>query len=61
MFMSAAVGWRPGRAMQSPSPCAQLFQLALLAVAFLGGLPTTIIDAYNTQDITISRMRPRAR
>ena len=31
---------------------AQPLQLAAFAIAFLAGLPTTIIDVYNTQDIT---------
>ena len=53
MFMSAAVviGVLVEHLAASKS-AAQPFQLALLAVAFLGGLPTTIIDIYNTQDIT---------
>jgi hypothetical protein len=53
MFMSAAVviGVLVEHLAASKS-AAQPFQVALLAVAFLGGLPTTIIDIYNTQDIT---------
>jgi hypothetical protein len=53
MFMSAAVviGVLAEHLATSKSS-AQPFQLAVLAVAFLGGLPTTIIDVYNTQDIT---------
>ena len=53
LFMSAAavIGVLVEHVAKSKS-AAQPFQLALLAVAFLGGLPTTIIDIYNTQDIT---------
>ena len=36
----------------------QPVQWALLSVAFLAGLPTTIIDIYNTQDITNHNQAP---
>lgn len=53
MFMSAAVviGVLLERLRASRS-AAQPLQSALVVVAFVGGLPTTIIDIYNTQDIT---------
>jgi hypothetical protein len=53
MFMAAAVviGVLVEHIASSKS-AAQPIQLALVALAFLGGLPTTIIDIYNTQDIT---------
>jgi hypothetical protein len=53
MFMSAAavVGVLVEHLARSNS-AAQPLQLALLVTAFLAGLPTTIIDVYNTQDIT---------
>ena len=53
MFMSAAVviGVLVEHIAKSKSG-AQPFQLALVVIAFLAGVPTTIIDIYNTQDIT---------
>jgi hypothetical protein len=53
LFMSAAVviGVFVERIATSGSAL-QPLQWTILVVAFLGGLPTTIIDIYNTQDIT---------
>lgn len=53
LFMSAAVviGVFLERIVTSASAL-QPVQWTILVVAFLGGLPTTIIDIYNTQDIT---------
>jgi hypothetical protein len=36
----------------------QPLQLAAIALAFLAGLPTTVIDIYNTQDITNHNQAP---
>ena len=59
MFMAAAVpiGILVER-LSASSSAVQPVQWALLVVAFLGGLPTTIIDIYNTQDITNKNMAP---
>jgi hypothetical protein len=38
----------------------QPLQLGVLVIAFLAGLPTTLIDIYNTQDITNHNMAPSA-
>lgn len=53
MFMSAAVviGVLVEHLATSAS-ATQPFLTALAAAAFLGGVPTTVIDIYNTQDIT---------
>jgi hypothetical protein len=53
LFMSAAVviGVLLERLAISTS-AAQPAQLAIVVIAFLAGLPTTLIDIYNTQDIT---------
>lgn len=53
MFMSAAViiGILLERVAETPSAM-QPLQWAVIIVAFLAGLPTTIIDVYNTQDIS---------
>ncbi len=53
MFMSAAViiGILAEHIAASTS-AAQPVQLALVVLAFAGGLPTTLIDVYNTQDIS---------
>jgi hypothetical protein len=59
LFMAAAVviGILIER-LSASSSAAQPLQWALLVVAFLGGLPTTVIDVYNTQDITNRNMAP---
>ena len=53
MFMAAAVviGVLLERIAASSS-AAQPVQLAIIVIAFAAGLPTTIIDVYNTQDIS---------
>ncbi len=59
LFMAAAVvvGVLLERLSTSTS-AAQPVQWALLVVALLAGLPTTLIDIYNTQDITNHRQAP---
>lgn len=59
LFMSAAVvvGVLLERISASTS-AAQPVQWALLVVAFLAGIPTTVIDIYNTQDITNHSQAP---
>jgi len=59
LFMAAAVvvGALLERIAASTSAM-QPVQWALLSVAFLAGLPTTIIDIYNTQDITNHNQAP---
>jgi len=61
MFMSAAVviGMLLERIAVSTS-VTQPLQLGVLVIAFLAGLPTTLIDIYNTQDITNHNMAPSA-
>ena len=44
----------------SPSATCSRWHWAAIVVAFLAGLPTTIIDIYNTQDITESRRGRRS-
>ena len=53
MFMSAAViiGILVERVATTPSAL-QPVQWAVILIAFLAGLPTTVIDVYNTQDIS---------
>jgi hypothetical protein len=59
LFMAAAVviGVLLERINASPS-AAQPLHWALVVVAFLAGLPTTLIDIYNTQDITNHNQAP---
>jgi len=67
------VGWRVGHFMfmaaaaviamllehvHKSASAWQPVQLAAIALAFLAGLPTTIIDVYNTQDITNHNQAP---
>ena len=60
LFMAAAVvvGALLEKIAASSSSALQPVQWALLSVAFLAGLPTTIIDVYNTQDITNHNQAP---
>jgi hypothetical protein len=59
LFMAAAVvvGVLVERLSASTS-ATQPLQWAVLVVAFLAGLPTTVIDIYNTQDITNHNQAP---
>ncbi len=60
LFMAAAVvvGALLEKIAASSTSAMQPVQWALLSVAFLAGLPTTIIDIYNTQDITNHNQAP---
>lgn len=59
MFMAAAavIGVLLERISARPSAW-QPLQWAVIVVALLAGLPTTLIDIYNTQDITNRRQAP---
>jgi hypothetical protein len=65
------IGWRAGQILLVTLPalaaatlaaladrCHRLVALTIAAVAFGVGLPTTIIDAYNAQDVTNTEMGP---
>ena len=44
--------------LSASTSAAQPVQWAVMVVAFLAGLPTTVIDIYNTQDITNHNQAP---